>query len=67
MQTTGRSAQSGGVLFVSRGQLAGIVLGIFFGLLMILLIVTAVLALLSLVSLLLLGNPILHLQSASSF
>jgi len=50
VQATGTSSQSNGVLFVSRGQLAGIVLGIFFGLLLILLIVMALLALLFLVS-----------------
>ena len=49
-QATGTSAESGQVLWISKGQLAGIILGIFFGLLVILLIIGAILALLLLVS-----------------
>ncbi|BDA51173.1 hypothetical protein COCOBI_18-0490 [Coccomyxa sp. Obi] len=45
VQATGTSAQSSQVLWISKGQLAGIVLGIFFGLLIILLILIAILAL----------------------
>ncbi|CAL8466448.1 g5984 [Coccomyxa elongata] len=43
---TGTSTRSGGVLWISKGQLAGIIRGIFFGLLIILLIIIGGLALL---------------------